>query len=295
MKLYRTISKYRKALAFSRVTKYTIPTFTDVGIVASEATVLYAYDEYCYYSMLANTMHEIWAWKNCSTMGGATLRYSPTDSFESFPLPIYNLGILESIGMNYQKLQQSLICKLQQGLTKTYNGFHAKEIHKNVLSSDLADLNKKEVEKQFGKETWNLWNHLQKSEGTCSWGEAVAGIKELRQLHMQMDNAVLEAYGWHHDSDKWGSAIQLRHNFYEVDYLPENDRVRFTIHPEARKEILKRLLLLNHERYEEEIHKGLHKKKDVEAFYQQKGNQIPEGITFSDAKKARQKQNRKRK
>ena len=43
--------------------------------------------------------------------------------------------------------------------------------------------------------------------------------------------------------------------------LPENDRVRYTIHPDARKEILKRLLQLNHHLYAEEEAKGLHKKK----------------------------------
>lgn len=31
-----------------------------------------------------------------------------------------------------------------------------------------------------------------------------------------------------------------------LNLTAENDRVRYTIHPEARKEILKRLLLLNH-------------------------------------------------
>jgi hypothetical protein len=72
--------------------------------------------------------------------------------------------------------------------------------------------------------------------------------------------AVLEAYGWHQVSEA-GAAIALRHDFYEVDYLPENDRVRYTIHPEARKEVLKRLLLLNHEVYAEEVEQGLHDKK----------------------------------
>ena len=33
---------------------------------------------------------------------------------------------------------------------------------------------------------------------------------------------------------------------YEVDYLPENDRIRYTISPNAKKEVLKRLLKLNH-------------------------------------------------
>ena len=77
---------------------------------------------------------------------------------------------------------------------------------------------------------------------------------------MQMDQAVLEAYGWHQASES-GPAIDLRHDFYEVDFLPENDRIRYTIHPDARREILKRLLLLNHRRYEEEERQGLHAKK----------------------------------
>ena len=37
--------------------------------------------------------------------------------------------------------------------------------------------------------------------------------------------------------------------------------MRFTIHPEARKEILKRLLELNHKIHEEEVQDGLWDKK----------------------------------
>ncbi len=55
---------------------------------------------------------------------------------------------------------------------------------------------------------------------------------------------LLHAYGWQDRA--------LRHDFYEVDFLPENNRFRYTIHPEARKEILRRLLTLNHARYAEE-------------------------------------------
>jgi len=65
-----------------------------------------------------------------------------------------------------------------------------------------------------------------------------------------MDETVLKAYGW--------EDINLAHNFYEVDYLPENDRVRYTISPDARKEVLKRLLKLNHKNHEQEAKAGLH-------------------------------------
>ena len=55
---------------------------------------------------------------------------------------------------------------------------------------------------------------------------------------------MLSAYGWAHGSD----AIDLGHDFYEVETLAENDRVRYTISPSARKEVLERLLGLNQER-----------------------------------------------
>ncbi len=67
-----------------------------------------------------------------------------------------------------------------------------------------------------------------------------------------MDETVLKAYGW--------EDINLVHDFYEVDYLPENDRVRYTISTDTRKEVLKRLLKLNHEIHEQEVKAGLHVK-----------------------------------
>jgi len=43
-----------------------------------------------------------------------------------------------------------------------------------------------------------------------------------------------------------------------VDYLPKNDHVRYTISPDARKEVLKRLLKLNHKIHEQKVKVGLH-------------------------------------
>ena len=48
---------------------------------------------------------------------------------------------------------------------------------------------------------------------------------------------------------------------YEVDNLPENDRERDSFHPEANKEILIRLLELNHKIHAEEVEAGLWEKK----------------------------------
>lgn len=75
-------------------------------------------------------------------------------------------------------------------------------------------------------------------------------IVMMRELHRAIDFAVGRAYGW--------GDLDLQHGFHAVSYLPENDRVRFTISDRMRLEVLRRLSELNHQRYEEEVSQGLH-------------------------------------
>ncbi|MEG3918544.1 restriction endonuclease [Microcoleus sp. T3_A4] len=77
--------------------------------------------------------------------------------------------------------------------------------------------------------------------------ETAPDIQQLRELHVEMDNAVAAAYGW--------QDIDLGHDFHET-----KQGLRYTISETARREVLDRLLLLNHERYAEEIAQGLHDK-----------------------------------
>lgn len=75
-------------------------------------------------------------------------------------------------------------------------------------------------------------------------------IKEMRILHREIDRDVARIYGW--------EDLDLDHDFHEVPYLPEGDRVRFTISEAARVEVLRRLSELNRQRYQEEVAAGLH-------------------------------------
>lgn len=77
-------------------------------------------------------------------------------------------------------------------------------------------------------------------------------VCKLRDLQREVDSSVIHAYSW--------DDIDLEHGFHEVPYLPENDRVRFTISESARVEVLRRLSELNRQRYEEETSQGLHSK-----------------------------------
>lgn len=75
-------------------------------------------------------------------------------------------------------------------------------------------------------------------------------IERLRALQREIDIAVASSYGW--------DDLHLEHGFHEVPYLPENDRIRFTVSETARVEVLRRLSELNRQRYEEEVAQGLH-------------------------------------
>lgn len=78
--------------------------------------------------------------------------------------------------------------------------------------------------------------------------ETAADIQKLRELHVEMDEAVAAAYGW--------ADLKLQHRFHDT-----KQGVRYTLSEAARREVLDRLLRLNHERYAEEVRQGLHDKK----------------------------------
>ncbi|MGF7181465.1 hypothetical protein RBB76_22285 [Tunturiibacter psychrotolerans] len=64
-------------------------------------------------------------------------------------------------------------------------------------------------------------------------------IFELRSLHLEMDNAVAAAYHWNN--------FDFGHAFRETKH-----GMRYTISEAARREVLDRLLTLNHQRHAEE-------------------------------------------
>ena len=109
------------------------------------------------------------------------------------------------------------------------------EIHK--LGSLIHSCRKKiMIEKNIGlTEVQNLLHDEELNNSILVFND----VLQLRSLQCDLDHAIVKAYGW--------DDLKLDHGFYEVDYLSEKDRHRFTIHPDTRKVILQRLLLLNKE------------------------------------------------
>ncbi|GHT93833.1 hypothetical protein FACS1894116_06710 [Betaproteobacteria bacterium] len=210
-----------RVLTVARVSKTLAFAFSDPATVFSDQLVVFAFEAGSHFAVVQSNIHAVFAWQHSSKLKN-DLRYSPTDAFETFPLPLGD-DLLSDTG---ERLHQARIEVMQAdriGLTKLYNRFH----------TDTEDDTR---------------------------------IEGLRALQREMDAAVAHAYGW--------DDLDLQHGFYEVPYLPENDRVRFTISETARVEVLRRLSELNRQQYEEEVAQGLHGSNGARASRRAAGSEI---------------------
>lgn len=83
-------------------------------------------------------------------------------------------------------------------------------------------------------------------------------IQELRLLRCSLNDFVFSAYGF--------TDIDPEYGFHEVDYLPERDRMRFTISERARIEVLHRLADLNFQRHTEETNQSSPARNSAKSF-----------------------------
>jgi hypothetical protein len=79
-----------------------------------------------------------------------------------------------------------------------FHNSNLRELSENDINT-ISTLKTRNFHKQYGKETVNLWKHVEKTEGICTFNEAVRDILHLREFNKQMDETVLKAYGWEDD------------------------------------------------------------------------------------------------
>ena len=201
-----------------RTTKHLSFSAMPTDYIFTDALYVFTTDRWDLFTVIQSTLHEVWARKYSGSLK-QDLRYSPSKCFDTF---IFPAGLwqtanpsLAELGECYHEHRKELMQTLWLGLTKIYNLFHAR----NLSPEMVAKASKKDAD------------------------TAAAGFEallDLRRLHIALDIAVRDAYGW--------QDLDLEHDSHEVETLPENDRIRYTISPAARPEVLKRLLAENHAR-----------------------------------------------
>ena len=105
--------------------KYHTFSFIPSSTIVSTPHSIIVKDSYNWFAILQSSIHEIYARFFGSSLGD-TLRYTPSDCFETFPFPEdwENNPILEQAGKTYYEYRAELMVKNNQGLTETYNRFH---------------------------------------------------------------------------------------------------------------------------------------------------------------------------
>jgi len=239
--LYRTIAPLERVMVVPLVAKFQNFVFSANDIVFMHKVAVIALERLNALSILNSSFHFYWAWKYSSTLGAAGLNYSPSDVFITFPFPpdfepnpslsasapsrepaLKNR--LDALGKELDESRRRIMTGLDIGLTKLYNLYHDPGLSGAAIE--------KEARCDASKAAW-----------------ALPLIVALRETHKAIDEAVRDAYGWRD--------IPLQHGFHELEFLPENDRVRYTVSTQARKLILSELLKLNHQRHAEEVAAGL--------------------------------------
>lgn len=215
--LYASISGLNEVLVRTQASKHNAFAFVPNEGVFDQKVIVFATESRADFAYLSSSLHETWPWKYKADLG-VTPNYSPSRIYQTFPLPDAQSS-LSPVGERYHEHRRALMLRLWLGLTDIYNLFHDREL----TPAEVARVSKKPAEADGG----------------------YAGILQLRTMHRELDEAVLAAYGW-------AGQVALGHDFHEVETLPENDRVRYTISPATRKELLRRLLALNHQRAAEE-------------------------------------------
>ena len=172
MNLYARIARMERVLVVARITKYIGFVFVPMEQIYNEKIIVVTDDGYVRFAVLQSELHEIWARTYSSTLE-TRLNYTPSDCFETFPFPaclqaepltqrgkdaeaqseeasetsapsrLSGFALkLESIGEQYHEHRQHIMRERQEGLTKTYNRFHAP----GETAADITELRRLHVE-----------------------------------------------------------------------------------------------------------------------------------------------------
>ena len=244
--LYKKIQLQQKTLVTAQVSKPVAFEFLPTNQVLDAKLIVFPLEENRYLTIMQSAVHYYWAWKYCTTLD-TRLSYTPSAIFECFPFPagfepnrnyvpdavreqenssteiLQHKKTLDELGQKLDDQRKKIMVKVKIGLTNLYNLYHQENLDtKAVIKTAKC------------------------SEEDAAW--VINEIQIMRNIQVECDMAVAATYGW--------NDIILNHGFYDLEFLPENDRRRYTVSPEARKEIMSRLLKLNNERHQQEVDAG---------------------------------------
>jgi hypothetical protein len=159
-----------RAVATSLTAKHRTFTFVDAQAICDSTTVMFAIDEAAWFGVLSSAVHVTWAMAAGGRLGvGNDPRYSKARCFEPFPFPITTGD------------QQARLRNLAEQL----------DAHRKRQQAAYPDLTLTGM--------YNVLDKLRSGEPLTAKERVIHEqglVSVLRQLHDEIDAAVLDAYGW---------------------------------------------------------------------------------------------------
>jgi hypothetical protein len=123
--LHAAIAGLDRVLCCTLHSKHLSFAFLPSNAVFSNALEVFTFQTYAIFCILQSGVHEIWARFFGSSLEDR-LRYTPSDCFETFPLPegCETDSGLEAIGREYYDYRAQLMIDTDGGFTQVYNRFH---------------------------------------------------------------------------------------------------------------------------------------------------------------------------
>ncbi len=202
----RAIAPLKRVLVRAITSEMHMMIFVPNEWIYSNAIGVFAFEDDYHFALLQSSVHEVWVWRQASSLESRN-RYTPTDCFDTFPFPPEEYKRKASGEWRVEAMPEPFEWAALVG-----GEYH--EHRRQVMLSRQLGLT----------QTYNLFH-----DPACQ----DADIQRLRQLHGEMDRAILACYSW--------EDVDLRHDFY----LNDRKQTRYTVSPQARRELLRRLLELN--------------------------------------------------
>jgi len=214
----QAIAPLRRVLVRSRVSELHSMVFVAKGWIYSDQTIVFAFDDDYHFALLQSGVHEVWLRQQASSLR-TDIRYTPTDCFDTFPFPPLEMESMRTReggeSMRVGEGESGRTGEMPQAFQQAAQVGAAYHEHRRQIM----------LARQLGlTKTYNLFHNPACQD---------ADILRLRELHAEMDRAILACYGW--------DDIDPGHDFYQND----RGQTRYTLSPEARREVLARLVELN--------------------------------------------------
>ena len=195
--LRRALVGLRRYIATVETTKHRVFQFLDADIAPDNMVIVVALEDGTQLGVLSSIVHGTWALATGSRLGvGNDPRYNKTRCFDPFPFP--DLHTADKFG---GPIGVALVnADGTSGKTETYGEYPSDRIRN--LAEQLDAHRKRQQAAHPGLTLTGMYNVLEKLRS----GEPLTAkertiheqglVSVLRQLHDELDTAVLHAYGW---------------------------------------------------------------------------------------------------